>query len=529
MVQNPPLPEGEVAEEAPLDTQESPGGEAEATPTNVWAQYGTANGASSSRDDDATGRTSRGGRRSGRRSSGLSSSISRSLSLLIRPSQRNAVVEEVEAQAVDAEAVVYASDVKKDAFKRNLAVGILFTIIVCSLIFGLVFGLRTEEPVEIACEFTDERCCVPNDEMPLPNAILMCYCFNTTEGIFDSFTEKNRELYEAMKASMIAAGSLDPSVALDPNGCHPNNQLLLAGAQYERWGFDIGTFINAPQYSRDGVFALSYFFIVMDGVNWHQSEEWFQNSNLCSWYGTGCTFVDMHNRLALPQNNLKGTVPSALGRLSSLRLLDLSGNPNIGGNIPSSELLRMSSLSSVDLSGTEMEGTIPPSLGSLEVLRGLSLKNNKLEGMIPSELFQMTNLWVLELSGNHLEETIPTEIGLSTSLNALLLDGNSLVGSLPSQMVNLTDLEMLNIGFNSFEGTIPDFLGQLPRLEFINIFESGLVGTIPESFCGSTQTRHIIVNCSVVEECSCCSTNRETNPLVSVFCGEDMPRQTFDF
>ena len=65
---------------------------------------------------------------------------------------------------------------------------------------------------------------------------------------------------------------------------------------------------------------------------------------------------------------MKGTIPSELGKLTNLKVLNLSDN--------------------------ELSGTIPPELGKLTNLEELYLWDNGLSGTIPSELGKLTNLKV---------------------------------------------------------------------------------------------------------------------------------------
>ena len=55
-----------------------------------------------------------------------------------------------------------------------------------------------------------------------------------------------------------------------------------------------------------------------------------------------------------------------------------------------------------------MSGEIPPELGSLANLEGLSLSGNQLSGEIPAELGSLSNLEVLDLYGNQLSGCVPS-------------------------------------------------------------------------------------------------------------------------
>ncbi|GLU07117.1 hypothetical protein SLE2022_240880 [Rubroshorea leprosula] len=81
-------------------------------------------------------------------------------------------------------------------------------------------------------------------------------------------------------------------------------------------------------------------------------------------------------------NNLTGSLPSELGLLRGLYMLNLSHN-EIFGDIPTS-ISSMSTLESLDLSFNSLSGEIPTTLTLLDFLTTLSLSNNNLSGKIPT-------------------------------------------------------------------------------------------------------------------------------------------------
>ncbi|KAL7217807.1 hypothetical protein ACSBR2_011110 [Camellia fascicularis] len=81
------------------------------------------------------------------------------------------------------------------------------------------------------------------------------------------------------------------------------------------------------------------------------------------------------------RNKFQGEIPKSIGRLDSLRGLNLSNN-NLKGHIPTS-LGNLKNLESLDLSSNEFVGEIPQQLTSLMFLEVLNLSDNQLAGPIP--------------------------------------------------------------------------------------------------------------------------------------------------
>ncbi|KAF3458003.1 hypothetical protein FNV43_RR02665 [Rhamnella rubrinervis] len=83
----------------------------------------------------------------------------------------------------------------------------------------------------------------------------------------------------------------------------------------------------------------------------------------------------------LSNNRFDGEIPSSIGKLHSLVMLNLSSN-NFTGSIPSS-LGNLSELESLDLSKNKLSGRIPQQLADLTFLEYLNLSHNQLAGPIP--------------------------------------------------------------------------------------------------------------------------------------------------
>ncbi|CBI38636.3 unnamed protein product, partial [Vitis vinifera] len=80
-------------------------------------------------------------------------------------------------------------------------------------------------------------------------------------------------------------------------------------------------------------------------------------------------------------NNFKGQIPTSIGNLKGLHLLNLGGN-NLTGHI-SSSLGDLTQLESLDLSQNQLSGEIPLQLTRITFLAFFNVSNNHLSGPIP--------------------------------------------------------------------------------------------------------------------------------------------------
>ncbi|XP_040948792.1 receptor like protein 22-like [Gossypium hirsutum] len=76
-------------------------------------------------------------------------------------------------------------------------------------------------------------------------------------------------------------------------------------------------------------------------------------------------------------------------------------------------------------------GGIPKVIGKLNLLKGLNLSHNNLNGDIPTSIGNLTNLEWLDLSSNRLSGTIPNRLADLTSLSSFYVSENQLHGQIP--------------------------------------------------------------------------------------------------
>ncbi|XP_057990155.1 receptor-like protein EIX2 [Hevea brasiliensis] len=184
--------------------------------------------------------------------------------------------------------------------------------------------------------------------------------------------------------------------------------------------------------------------------------------------------------LSLRSNTLSGEIPPELSNLSSLQILDLAEN-ELNGTIPASfiNLKAMAQVQRVnhylfygmsarhyykESFNAKLKNQFQTFTKTLSILTSLDLSGNNLDGKIPEELMKLAGLVVLNLSGNHFTGQIPESISELKQLLSLDLSSNKLSGPIPPSMSSLSFLGYLNLSNNNLSGEIP-YKGQITTFD----------------------------------------------------------------
>nr|XP_043619875.1 receptor-like protein 7 [Erigeron canadensis] len=124
--------------------------------------------------------------------------------------------------------------------------------------------------------------------------------------------------------------------------------------------------------------------------------------------------------------NIKGLELTLVKIMTIFKSIDISNN-HFSGKIPSTIGL-LKSLYLLNVSNNGFTGSIPPSLGDLSQVESLDLSKNKLSGEIPFVLTKLQFLSVFNLSYNQLEGRIPTGSQFQTFTNDSYKGNMSLCG-----------------------------------------------------------------------------------------------------
>jgi len=215
-----------------------------------------------------------------------------------------------------------------------------------------------------------------------------------------------------------------------------------------------------------------------NGPSWSQRDGWLSGQrDPCTWQGVHC--LRGVSSIELEGCRLNGSLPAELGNLANLEILNLAGN-RLTGRIPR-ELADLASLRVLDLSRNQLNGTIPVGLGKLTVLTSLNLSDNELSGPIPPALGSVSRLTRLNLANNRLQGRVPALLLNHRWLWFLDLSGNSLSGSLPAPELPSGHyfLKELYLQHNQLSGRVPEELSVISSLDQLDLSHNRLSGHVP--------------------------------------------------
>ncbi|ESR61353.1 hypothetical protein CICLE_v10017498mg [Citrus x clementina] len=221
----------------------------------------------------------------------------------------------------------------------------------------------------------------------------------------------------------------------------------------------------------------------------------------CQWSHVICSDNGQLTNIELQDQNLKGTLPPSLEKLSSLAVMHLENN-QLMGPIPSLVGLRYLQVVIFD---NDSFSYMPPDalfsdICSLSSLEDLSLGHNKLTGIFPVSSFDNhPKLTTLNLTNNLLQGPTPRfnnsklTVDIRTGSNSFCLDD---LGLACDSRVNILFSIAESMGAESWKGNdpCPTCLGEIRNITGISFQILGLSGNISSNFSMLTSLKYLIVS-----------------------------------
>ncbi|XP_073119951.1 polygalacturonase inhibitor-like [Henckelia pumila] len=182
---------------------------------------------------------------------------------------------------------------------------------------------------------------------------------------------------------------------------------------------------------------------------------WDPHTGCCGWNSVSCgENTDRIDDIDLTYStDITGNITDLFGDLPYLESLTLHKIPGLIGTIPRN-ITKLTKLTTLSITWTNISGPIPSYLGELETLTFLDLSFNNLSGSIPPSLSNLRNLGGLRLDRNRLSGSIPESLGnLTPSLQYLYLSHNQLSGTLPKGWGDLPFL-IMELQRNKLQGDV---------------------------------------------------------------------------
>ncbi|KAH8951037.1 hypothetical protein BDL97_09G005100 [Sphagnum fallax] len=200
--------------------------------------------------------------------------------------------------------------------------------------------------------------------------------------------------------------------------------------------------------------------------------------------------------LILDDASIVGTLPPAIGDLTNLVILSLTGNRGLTGPIPA-EISNLGFLEILDLHDNNFNGTIP--VFNPWGMQELDLSGNQLTGPIPN-FGSMTWLQTIKLSGNQLSGLSPvfldsSSTGLAnlTHLTTLDLSNNLMLSGSPPDLTTMPTLQYLNLSMNNFSGPInpTSIFNPSSKLKVLDLSQNNFSGPLPDISLFSTSLQQL--------------------------------------
>ncbi|KAJ6715527.1 LEUCINE-RICH REPEAT RECEPTOR-LIKE SERINE/THREONINE-PROTEIN KINASE BAM3 [Salix viminalis] len=203
-------------------------------------------------------------------------------------------------------------------------------------------------------------------------------------------------------------------------------------------------------------------------------------SSVCSWVGIHCSRGRVSS-LDLTGFNLYGSVSPEISKLDQLASVSLAGN-NFSGTI---ELVGLSKLRFLNISNNQFNGGLDWNYTSIADLEVFDAFDNNFTAFLPLGILNLQKLRHLELGGKLFLWQNTSKLRKTSGAGVSFADGKRSSWENPS----LREIYLGN--FNVFEGEIPVELSNLVNLVHMDLSSCGLDGPIPNEL-GNLKLLHTL-------------------------------------
>ncbi|CAI8618564.1 unnamed protein product [Vicia faba] len=249
--------------------------------------------------------------------------------------------------------------------------------------------------------------------------------------------------------------------------------------------------------------------------------KWSSDTPSCQWTGITCDSSKRVTEIRLSSLNLAGTLPSDLNSLTQLTVLDLRNN-SLSGSFPS--LANLSSLKTAYLGANKFTSVSSAAFSGLTLLQELYFDHNSdlSQWEFPNELTQSSSLTTLDLSSSMINGNLPDIFGNFSSLTSVRLSFNNFTGGLPNSLAassiqslwlnnqlpgftgsiavisNMTYLTQVWFQNNKFTGPIPD-ISQCKNLFDLQLRDNQFTGVVPDSLMSMSSLKNVTLRNNLLQ------------------------------
>ncbi|XP_027359353.1 receptor-like protein EIX1 [Abrus precatorius] len=199
--------------------------------------------------------------------------------------------------------------------------------------------------------------------------------------------------------------------------------------------------------------------------------------------------------LYLSGNELEGNILKYVPTFFQLTELRLDGNKLSGKPVDYVRQLcsAQDGLEVLVLGNNPFSSALFPDFSCFSFLKTLSLQSSNITGSLSQSFSKLALLEELDLSDNHLNGTLPSAVWQLSSLRTLVLSSNELNGiDVKSHLSNLSHLYLRD---NQLSGSQPLFeISKLASLEELDLSDNQLNGTLPSTIWQLSSLRRLALS-----------------------------------